>query len=209
MGPVFYLVQCDGALRPISAVLLGNWPHEFALPTPWGEKRRATAPLPALLTFAGRRRGGAAQKMQTEVVHCKHATAAAPLLHFLAAWRESSGAWRESGGACGALCQKREAERLDCGISPAMFRLPQEPQAVPLVPMRKCSTGERKQATPSGERGLDPNAAAQIRHLKQQLQELHTQVAGAFALLLFSSCSRSLPVIAAALACECPQTRRK
>ena len=133
--------------------------------------------------------------------------AAAPLLHFLAAWRESSGAWRESGGACGALCQKREAERLDCGISPAMFRLPQEPQAVPLVPMR--NTGERKQATPSGERGLDPNAAAQIRHLKQQLQELHTQVAGAFALLLFSSCSRSLPVIAAALACECPQTRRK
>ena len=105
--------------------------------------------------------------------------------------------------------QKSEAERLDCGISPAMFRLPQEPQAVPLVPMRKCSTGERKQATPSGERGLDPNAAAQIRHLKQQLQELHTQVAGAFALLLFSSCSRSLPVIAAALACECPQTRRK
>ena len=179
--------------------------------SPPGEKRRVTAPLPALLTFAGRRRGGAAQKMQTEVVHCKHATAAAPLLHFLAAWRESSGAWRESGGACGALCQKREAERLYCGISisPAMFRLPQEPQAVPLVPMRKCSTGERKQATPSGERGLDPNAAAQIRHLKQQLQELHTQVAGAFALLLFSSCSRSLPVIAAALACECPQTRRK
>ena len=52
--------------------------------------------------------------------------------------------------------RKSEAERLDCGISPAMFRLPQEPQAVPLVPMRKCSTGERKQATPSGERGLDP-----------------------------------------------------
>ena len=38
MGPVFYLVQCDGALRPISAVLLGNWPHEFALPTPWGKR---------------------------------------------------------------------------------------------------------------------------------------------------------------------------
>ena len=30
-----------------------------------------------------------------------------------------------------------------------------------------------------------------------------------FALLLICSCSRSLPVIAAALACECPQTRRK
>ena len=29
MGPVFYLVQCDGALRPISAMILGNWPHEF------------------------------------------------------------------------------------------------------------------------------------------------------------------------------------
>ena len=27
MGPVFYLVQCDGALRPISAMILGNWPQ--------------------------------------------------------------------------------------------------------------------------------------------------------------------------------------
>ena len=35
MGPVFYLVQSNGALRPISAVILGNWPHEFALaPSP-------------------------------------------------------------------------------------------------------------------------------------------------------------------------------
>ena len=32
MGPVFYLVQCDGVRDPISAVLLGNWPHE---PQPW------------------------------------------------------------------------------------------------------------------------------------------------------------------------------
>ena len=31
MGPVFYLVQCDGGLPAISAVLVGNWPHEFAL----------------------------------------------------------------------------------------------------------------------------------------------------------------------------------
>ena len=31
MGPVFYLVQSNGVLRPISTVLLGNWPHEFAL----------------------------------------------------------------------------------------------------------------------------------------------------------------------------------
>ena len=177
---------------------------------PRGKKGRDAAVSRGWMRFRRERRAGADFFGQPEVVHCKHGgTAAAPLLHFLAAWRESSGAWRESGGACGALCQKREAERLDCDISPAMFRLPQEPQAVPLVPMRKCSTGERKQATPSGETGLDPNAAAQIRHLKQQLQELHTQVAGAFALLLFSSCSRSLPVIAAALACECPQTRRK
>ena len=29
MGPMFYLVQCEEALRLISAVLLGNWPHEF------------------------------------------------------------------------------------------------------------------------------------------------------------------------------------
>ena len=32
MGPVFYLVQCDGVRDPISAVLLGNWPHELQ---PW------------------------------------------------------------------------------------------------------------------------------------------------------------------------------
>ena len=32
MGPMFYLVQCEGELLLISAVLLGNWPHEFALP---------------------------------------------------------------------------------------------------------------------------------------------------------------------------------
>ena len=29
MGPVFYLVQCEEALRLISAMILGNWPHEF------------------------------------------------------------------------------------------------------------------------------------------------------------------------------------
>ena len=35
MGPVFYLVQWNGGLPPISAVILGNWPHEFALaPSP-------------------------------------------------------------------------------------------------------------------------------------------------------------------------------
>ena len=31
MGPMFYLVQSHGALRPISAVVLADWPHEFAL----------------------------------------------------------------------------------------------------------------------------------------------------------------------------------
>ena len=31
MGPVFYLVQCEEARCLISAVILGNWPHEFAL----------------------------------------------------------------------------------------------------------------------------------------------------------------------------------
>ena len=29
MGPMFYLVQCEEALRLISAVLLADWPHEF------------------------------------------------------------------------------------------------------------------------------------------------------------------------------------
>ena len=35
MGPVFYLVQCEEARCLISAVVLGNWPHAFALaPSP-------------------------------------------------------------------------------------------------------------------------------------------------------------------------------
>ena len=32
MGPVFYLVQSNGVRDPISAVPLGNWPHELQ---PW------------------------------------------------------------------------------------------------------------------------------------------------------------------------------
>ena len=31
MGPMFYLVQSHGGLPPISAVVLADWPHEFAL----------------------------------------------------------------------------------------------------------------------------------------------------------------------------------
>ena len=76
--------------------------------------------------------------------------------------------------------QNSEAERLDWGTSPAMFRLPQEPEAVPLEPRRNKATGSRHEAKPSSEKGLDPKAATQIRHLKQQLQELDTKVAGAF-----------------------------
>ena len=80
--------------------------------------------------------------------------------------------------------QKSELALLDCDISPAAFRLPEEPEAVPLAPLRKCAIGERREAKPSGEKGLDPKAAAQIRQLKQQLKELDTKVAGA---LLFCS----------------------
>ena len=76
--------------------------------------------------------------------------------------------------------QKSELALLDCDISPAAFRLPEEPEAVPLAPLRKCATGSAKEAKLSGEDGLDPKAATQIRHLKQQLQELDTKVAGAF-----------------------------
>ena len=43
MGPVFYLVQSNGVLRPISAVLLGNWPHEFALALLLGKGRAVAA----------------------------------------------------------------------------------------------------------------------------------------------------------------------
>ena len=80
--------------------------------------------------------------------------------------------------------QKSELALLDCDISPAAFRLPEEPEAVPLAPLRKCATGSAREAKPSGEKGLDPKAAAQIRQLKQQLKELDTKVAGA---LLFCS----------------------
>ena len=80
--------------------------------------------------------------------------------------------------------QKSELERLDCGISPAAFRLPEEPNAVPLAPLRKQAIGVHRAVKPSGEKGLDPKAAAQIRQLKQQLKELDTKVAGA---LLFCS----------------------
>ena len=38
MGPMFYLVQSNGVLRPISAVLLADWPHEFALAPSQGKK---------------------------------------------------------------------------------------------------------------------------------------------------------------------------
>ena len=41
MGPVFYLVQCEEELLLISAVILGNWPHEFALAPSPGKKGRA------------------------------------------------------------------------------------------------------------------------------------------------------------------------
>ena len=54
---------------------------------------------------------------------------------------------------------------------------------------KEPSTGERKEAKPSGEKGLDPKAAAQIRQLKQQLKELDTKVAGA---LLFCSFALAL-----------------
>ena len=83
--------------------------------------------------------------------------------------------------------QKSELALLDCDISPAAFRLPEEPEAVPLEPRRNKATGSRHEAKPSSEKGLDPKAATQIRHLKQQSQELDTKVAGAFALLLFCS----------------------
>ena len=62
MGPVFYLVQSNGGLPPISAVLLGNWPHELAL-APSLEKRAGggcpvwpAAFLAGFFAFAPRKR---------------------------------------------------------------------------------------------------------------------------------------------------------
>ena len=86
--------------------------------------------------------------------------------------------------------KKSELALLDYAISPAAFRAPQELEAEPLVVRKDPSTGKRKEAKPSGEKGLDPKAATQIRHLKQQLKELDTKVAGA--LLLFCSFALAL-----------------
>ena len=106
MGPVFYLVQSNEGLPPISAVLLGNWPHEFALAPSRGKRGGAQCLFLPCGPSLGAGGAGQPEKNQTEVVHCKHVTA--PLLHFLAAWRESSGAWRESSGACGSKEEREE-----------------------------------------------------------------------------------------------------
>ena len=64
MGPVFYLVQCDGVRDLISAVLLGNWPHEFALALLLGKRAGGGCiPWPAAFS-AGFFRGRAAKKAQ-------------------------------------------------------------------------------------------------------------------------------------------------
>ena len=86
--------------------------------------------------------------------------------------------------------KKSELEQLECAISPAAFRAPQEPGAEPLVVRKEPSTGKRKEAKPDCEKGLDPKAVARISHLEQQLQELDTKVAGA--LLLFCSFALAL-----------------
>ena len=71
--------------------------------------------------------------------------------------------------------KKSELEQLECAISPAAFRAPQEPGAEPLVVRKEPSTGKRKEAKPDCEKGLDPKAVAQISQLKEQLQELDTK----------------------------------
>ena len=62
MGPVFYLVQCEEARCLISAVVLGNWPHEFALapcPGTGGLRPRPPAlPAAAFPARGGLRRSG-------------------------------------------------------------------------------------------------------------------------------------------------------
>ena len=61
MGPVFYLVQCEEELLLISAVILGNWPHEFALAPSPGKKGGRTAAGSVCAGFP-RPRGPAAEK---------------------------------------------------------------------------------------------------------------------------------------------------
>ena len=61
MGPVFYLVQSHGVRDPISAVALGNWPHEFALAPSPGKKGGTTAADSVCAGFP-RPRGPTAEK---------------------------------------------------------------------------------------------------------------------------------------------------
>ena len=57
MGPVFYLVQCEEARCLISAVVQGNWPHEFAMAPSPGKGGLRPRP-PALPAAASPVRGG-------------------------------------------------------------------------------------------------------------------------------------------------------
>ena len=66
MGPMFYLVQSHGVRDPISAVILGNWPHEFALAPSPGKKGGRTSPGSVCAGFL-RPRGPAAEKKKLEM----------------------------------------------------------------------------------------------------------------------------------------------
>ena len=58
--------------------------------------------------------------------------------------------------------QKSELALLDCDISPAAFRLPEEPEAVPLEPRRNKATGSRHEAKPSSEKKKVQETRAEI-----------------------------------------------
>ena len=67
--------------------------------------------------------------------------------------------------------KKSELALLDYAISPAAFRAPQELEAEPLVVRKDPSTGKRKEAKPSGEKGLDPKAARSANQAPQAAAE--------------------------------------
>ena len=79
MGPVFYLVQSKEALRLISAMLLGNWPHEFALALLPGKGGLRPRP-PALPAAAFPARGGLRRSEKSLARNSRHLTVRALLL---------------------------------------------------------------------------------------------------------------------------------
>ena len=169
-------------------------------PRPPREKKgREAAASRGWLRFRRERRAGAAIFGQTEVVH---STKMLPLLHFrplrpadLVAAREgraNATRRRARGRRASSRCSITQSARL-----PSARRRSRRPRKHEISTSPRSTRGTRgapgaRQSRAARRACIQKQRAAQIRHLKQQLNE-YMQV-HLFALLLICSCSRSLPV---------------